>query len=333
MPVAQRLTVIAAALVAALAAAAFVWYNRPFFDVWIELPQVSLPRVEPRRFLVPGADGQAPLLVVIENTPQARPQSGLSEACLVFSVPTEGQITRFLAAFCDATPAVVGPVRSARRYMLEIAGDLGGILVHAGSSAEALDLIVRQRLPVINEFWTPGPFWRDEKRAMPHNLYTGVDRLQAALDKRPVEARPRGVPYAFGRPPETGEPATTIALDYAPPYSVEYRYDASRGWYLRQEDGQPHIDADGKPVAPVSVLVMFVRWWQTREHGIDSSKIDLVGTGRLAIATRGRLIDGAWTRGPGGPLTLRDAAGGSVVLPRGPVWIELFPAGRSFSAH
>lgn len=333
MFVAQRLVAVAVACLVVLASAAFVWYTRPFYDVWIELPPVSLPKVEARRFLAPGADGQAPLLVVIENTPQARPQSGLSDACLVFAVPTEGQITRFMAAFCDAVPAVVGPVRSARRYMLEIAGDLGGILVHAGYSAEAQAMIVRQKLPVINEFWTPAPFWRDARRQMPHNLYTGIDRLQAALEKNPIEARPRGVPYAFGTPDEAGTPATSIALEYASPYSVQYRYDASRRWYLRAQDSEPHLDADGKPIAPASVLVMFVHWSQARERGIDSSRIDLTGTGRLAIATRGRLTEGVWTRGAGGPLLLQDAAGRPVVLPRGPVWIELFPTSRPFSAH
>jgi len=248
-------------------------------------------------------------------------------------MPTEGQITRFLAAFCDAVPAAIGPVRSARRYMLEIAGDLGAILVHAGYSADALAMILRQKLPVINEFWMPGPFSRNAQREMPHNLYTGINRLRAALEKKPVEAHARGVPYAFGSPPETGTPATTIALEYGAPYAVRYRYDATRRWYLRDQDGQPHLDVDGKPIAPVSILVMFVHWWQVKDKGIDSSKIDLTGTGRLVILTRGRLAEGTWTRFAGAPLGLQDAVGRPVVLPRGPVWIELFPTDRPFSAH
>ena len=333
MVVWQRLTLLAVALVLILGFAAFVRYTRPTYDVWIELPPVKLPKPEARKFFSPGADGQAPLLVVVENTPEARPQSGLADACLVYAMPTEGHITRFLAGFCDAGPPAIGPVRSARRYMLEIARDLGAILVHAGYSAEALAMILNQKLPVINEFWTPGPFWRDTQRQMPHNLYTGMNRLRTALDKKPVDARPRGVPYAFGNPPETGTPATTIALDYAPPYAVRYLYDATRRWYLREQDGQPHLDVDGKPIAPVSIVVMFIQWSQVRERGIDSSKIDLEGTGRLALLTRGRLIEGTWTRFAGAPLSLQDAAGGPLVLPRGPVWIELFPADRPFSAH
>ncbi len=333
MTVRQRVAIWAASLALVLASAAFAWYSRPAYNVWIDLPPVSLPMPEVRKIFAPGQDGVAPLLVVVENTPEARPQSGLADACLVYAMPTEGRITRFLTAFCDAAPKVVGPVRSARRYMLEIVTDLGGILVHAGYSAEALAMIRNQKISVINEFWTPGPFWRDGQRQMPHNLYTGIDRLHAALEKKPVDARPRGVPYTIGNPPDAGAPAEAITLDYGPLYAVQYRYDPGRRWYLREQDGRPHVDTDGKPIAPVSILVMFVHWWQVQENGIDSSKIDLSISGRLAILTRGRLVEGTWSRSASEPLTLRDAAGRPVVLPRGPVWIEVFPNDRPFSAQ
>lgn len=333
MVVWQRFALAAVALVLVLGFAAYERDNQPTYDVWIELPPVKLPLPKARTYFAPGADGRAPLLVVIENTPESRPQSGLADACLVYAMPTEGQITRFVAGFCDEGPTMVGPVRSARRYMLEIARDLGGILVHAGYSTEALTMIREQKLPVINEFWTPGPFWRDATRDMPHNLYTGMDRLRAALEKRPIETQPRAAPYAFGNPAESGTPATTIDLDYAAPYGVRYRYDPTRRWYLREQDGQTHVDASGTPIAPVSVVVMFVRWSQVRERGIDSSKITLEGTGRLAVLTRGRITEGTWTRFGGAPLSLQDADRAPLVLPRGPVWIELFPVDRPFSAH
>lgn len=333
MTVRQRVAIWAASVVLVLAAAAYTWYSRPSYDVWIELPPVSLPMPQARKVFAPGEDGIAPLLAVIEGTPQARPQSGLADACLVYAMPTEGLITRFLAAFCDGTPKTVGPIRSARRYMLEITRDIGAILVHAGYSAEALAMIRTQKIPVINEFWTPGPFWRDGRRQMPHNLYTGIDRLRAALEKKPIEVRPRGLPYAIGNPPDTGTLATTITLDYGPGYAVRYRYDSGHKWYLREQDGEPHVDADEKPIAPVSILVMFVHWWQVQEHGIDSSKIDLDGSGRLTILSRGRLVEGTWSRSVSEPLTLWDAARRQVVVPRGPVWIELFPTDRPFSAQ
>ena len=57
---------------------------------------------------------QLPALVVkIDNHPQARPQSGLSQADVVYEEIVEG-ITRFFAVFHSATSDPVGPIRSAR---------------------------------------------------------------------------------------------------------------------------------------------------------------------------------------------------------------------------
>ncbi|MDQ7841509.1 MAG: DUF3048 domain-containing protein [bacterium] len=294
----------------------------------------ALPEAE--RVFIPGADGETPFLVVIENTPQARPQSGLAEACLVYALPTEARITRFLASYCGDTPTSIGPVRSARQYMLEIASDLGAILVHAGHSAEALASIRAQKFPVINEFWASGPFWRDPSRKMPHNLYTRLDRLRAELHKKPMNVRPVSVPYSMEVAPQLvlpdATPSDVVVLDYGPPYAVRYRYDAGRRRYLRDQDGRPHLDADGRQIAPASVLVAFVQWRDVMEQGAPSSKITLIGTGRLAIITEGRLVEGAWRRSKDRPLALQTAGGGPVVLPRGPVWIELFPVDRPFAA-
>ncbi len=333
----QRFIIVAACVIIAATAGVVAWRGMTPSDIWVELKPVSLPLPPAPRTHAPGEDGRTPLLIVIENTPEARPQSGLADACLVYAMPTEARITRFLTAYCDAAPTVIGPVRSVRRYMLDIATDLGAVLVHAGSSAEALAQIRRRGIPVINEFWTSGPFWRDAAREMPHNLYTGLDRLRAALEKQPVTARPHHVPYALAAPGPPAEPtgtaALTATLDYGAPYSVRYQYDAARRRYVREQDGGPHLDSDGRSILPVSVLVVFVQWSEVWERGEPSSKINLTSGGRVAILTGGRLTEGTWIRSAQGPMVLQRVDGGLVVLPRGPVWIELFPVDRPFSTQ
>jgi hypothetical protein len=337
-----RLAIWAGTLVVVVAAAVFAWHS-PRMEpqpAGASPPTVLLPdRVN--RAPLPGsmwtAASGAPMLIVIENTPEARPQSGLADACLVYVLPTEARITRFLAGYCDNAPAVIGPVRSVRRYMLDIASDLGAILVHAGYSGEALALITQQKLPVLNEFWTPGPFWRDSTRQMPHNLYTGLDRLRAALAKKPMEAHRGTIPFkiaatAAAAAPDAS-PATNIALDYGPLYAVRYHYDAGRGHYLREQDGRPHLDADGRQIAPTSVLVVFVHWWYVEVNGTQESKIDTIGGGRLAVLTGGMLSEGTWARSKGGPLKLLDRRGQPIVLPQGPVWIEFFPNDLPFAVQ
>src|SRR5690625_1085453 len=48
--------------------------------------------------------------VMVNNQVQARPQSGLSKADIVFEILAEGSITRFLALFHSEQPEIVEPV-------------------------------------------------------------------------------------------------------------------------------------------------------------------------------------------------------------------------------
>ena len=52
--------------------------------------------------------------VKIENSPEARPQTNLQLADVVYESVTEGGITRFNAIFHSQSPDLIGPVRSAR---------------------------------------------------------------------------------------------------------------------------------------------------------------------------------------------------------------------------
>lgn len=78
-----------------------------------------------------------PLLVMIENHADARPQSGLQNADLVYEAVAEGGITRFMAVYyCGAVKGAsnkydVGPVRSARSYFLDIASEYADYPLYA----------------------------------------------------------------------------------------------------------------------------------------------------------------------------------------------------------
>ncbi len=71
-----------------------------------------------------------PLLVMVENHQDSRPQSGLQAADIVYEAVAEGGITRFMGVFycgivagSEASKYDVGPVRSARSYFLDIASE------------------------------------------------------------------------------------------------------------------------------------------------------------------------------------------------------------------
>ena len=78
-----------------------------------------------------------PLLVMIENHLDSRPQSGLSSADVVYEVVAEGGITRFMGVYYCAAQAGssqkydVGPVRSARTYFLDLASEYADYPLYA----------------------------------------------------------------------------------------------------------------------------------------------------------------------------------------------------------
>ncbi len=83
-----------------------------------------------------------PLLVMIENHQDSRPQSGLSRADLIYEAVAEGGITRLMAVYyCQATEPYerqydLGPVRSARTYFLDWASEYSDypLYVHVGGA-------------------------------------------------------------------------------------------------------------------------------------------------------------------------------------------------------
>ena len=81
------------------------------------MPLTGLPIKDPALAARPA------LVVKIDNFPDARPQSGLNQADIVFEENVE-QITRFAAVFQSQSPDPVGPIRSGREQDVQLLGSL-----------------------------------------------------------------------------------------------------------------------------------------------------------------------------------------------------------------
>jgi len=72
-----------------------------------------------------------PLLVRIGNDPEIRPQSGLSQADMVFEEAIEDFTgTRFTAVIWSKDPDPLRPIRSARLLTIQLGYMFDGVLVH-----------------------------------------------------------------------------------------------------------------------------------------------------------------------------------------------------------
>ncbi|MBX6377348.1 MAG: DUF3048 domain-containing protein, partial [Clostridia bacterium] len=122
-----------------------------------------------------------PLAVAVDNAPAARPPAGLRQADVIYEVLAEGGVTRFLAVFVTQGADRVGPVRSARPYLVDLAWAHGAPLAHAGGSPAALAALRRRPALDLDEIGrVGGAYWREPGRRAPHNLFTDTRRLVAA---------------------------------------------------------------------------------------------------------------------------------------------------------
>ena len=117
--------------------------------------------------------------VVIENSPDARPQSSLPDAGVVFEAIAEGGITRYLAFYQESRPSTIGPVRSLRPYFTDWALTFDASIAHVGGSATALAEVGTVGLKSLNQFAYGSSYIRTTDRFAPHNVYTDFDKLDA----------------------------------------------------------------------------------------------------------------------------------------------------------
>jgi hypothetical protein len=108
----------------------------------LSLPKTEECPINGQKYTKPEADvwnTRRPIIQMIENHTDARPESGLSRADVVYEAVAEGGITRFAAVFyCGAVAEDVttAPLRSARVYFISMAAGYGKLplYLHQGEA-------------------------------------------------------------------------------------------------------------------------------------------------------------------------------------------------------
>jgi CubicO group peptidase (beta-lactamase class C family) len=262
--------------------------------------------------------------ITIDNNGSAQPQTGLTQADIVYEVPVEGGITRFLAVFFHGEADVIGPIRSARPYLIDIAREWDAVYIHAGQSPQAQAYFSRSRIAHINEMFHPSGFWRDKGRSAPHNLYSSTQNLwkeivELGLDKTAV---PEGFSFRLDGEALKGESATELSIPYL--YSkVSYRYDETTGTYLRYQFGKPYRDlGSGEQLSAANVILQQV---STRAFDAEGRlEVNLIGDGVAILFSDGHAQQGTWKRDSVTSRTIfRDSDGNEMMLKPGQTWIQM----------
>lgn len=288
-----------------------------------------------------------PLVVKIDNAPEARPQVGFAQADMVWELLAEGNITRFAAMFHSQDPGTVGPVRSARftdRYTTPM---VRGALAYSGASIVITDLIrndaAEGRYLDLDANLRGSTFYFDLSRRSPHNTFTSGTRLRQAVAGLSTAAV--SVPrFGFlARSTDTGGiggmRGSAAASELRIPYRtdralVTYRYDDASKTYARWQNnnGVPVRTVDGGTQAAIAARNVVVMWTDLTDSGqrdtVGSIVYDqrMTGTGPVSVFRDGRRQEGTWSRATVfEAFKFTTAAGEQILLAPGQTWVHVIP--------
>ena len=276
-----------------------------------------------------GDVGQRMIGVMVNNHPEARPQTGLSSADIVFEILAEGRITRFLALFQSDLPEVVGPVRSAREYYFNLADGYGALYVYHGAADFVNDMIANQGIDHMNgsNYDNDGHlFKRESFRKAPHNSYLQMNAVKEVADGKGYEMTSdhEALPFLKEGEDVEGEPATAVDIVYSKRLhnQVSYKYDEDSGRYLRSSDGEPTVDLDTDEQVGVENLFIV----ETYHEVIDDAgrrKVDMKSGGNAYLLMKGKVQHVEWKNEDGRIIPVKD--GKPVPFASGHTWINVIP--------
>jgi hypothetical protein len=293
-----------------------------------DIPDEWVQRLSDGVFVAPEDQIEKMYGVMVENSAEAWPLSGISKARIVFEAPVEGSIPRFMAVYDNKQEVdEIGPVRSARPYYVRWAHGMNLMYTHVGGSPEALSLLDTLAIPSLNQFYFSKFFWRSIARYAPHNVYTSTAELENGFVYKDYDL-PDLNSFVFAedeyKPEEDTEQKVSLSFSISDLYDVMWEFDAEKNLYRRHQGGDVQKDKDGSEVNAANVVVLITDIRVIDEVGRKSVRTD--GSGDLYIYRNGAEFYGTWKKeGSDSSLELFDENGEIIELNPGMTWIEILP--------
>ena len=275
------------------------------------------------------------IIAKIDNTSSGRPQEALSQADIVFETEIEGGFTRLAAVWHSQTPEVLGPVRSGRTTDIAVFSSFNTpIFVWSGANRVHSALIRRYDMVNLGA-GTRTEYFRDPDRPGTYDLMTDPTVMWdiAAEDGDggvpPVHFEYRDDTIGL---PESAAPVADVRIDYGS-VGIDWSWDAGAGRFVRAQDGEPHVDADGVAIVATNVVVAEVNRSSTGMVDTAGSTVNeqvFVGAGRGWVFTDGHVVEVTWTKPSLASVpTWTTPDGVPVALLPGQTWVELTPPGAT----
>ena len=204
------------------------------------------------------AIGKRPVAVMVNNVMPAMPQYGVEEADLIFEIPVEGDVTRFMALYADytAVPKVCA-VRSCRYYFPVFSEGFDAFYVNWGIDDSIGDYLKTLDLDQFDGMSDGnGMFGRDQARLdagydLEHTAYFDgtmfADVVQKNGIRTDLEEDKRDTAFKFHGLDEQvkpdGEACDQVDINFGA-QTATLTYDPERNVYLKQINGNAQVDGN-----------------------------------------------------------------------------------------
>jgi hypothetical protein len=297
------------------------------------------------------------LSVKIENTPMARPQTGVSGADVVYETVTEGGITRFNCLFQSEIPSEVGPVRSGRLSDTFIVPQYDALFFYSGANAYVNRQLANTGLDNMSHGVASSLYYRVNYREAPHNLYLNLPKaytLASEMGFATTVETPQALEFAeagadgatgadggdSGAGAEAGveaegagaeqgatrksyPDAAGITVPFSDGYIAQWTWDSATKTYLRSMDGATLDAATDAQIAANNVVVLWANYVTASEDKKKTFFVDLNGPGTAALFIDGKRIDGTWESDGVTPPRFKDSTGTPILLTPGKTWFQV----------
>lgn len=240
------------------------------------------------------------ICISIDNHPKARPQAGLSLAEIIYEFEVEGPYTRYMGVFQIEEPKRIGPVRSARPYLIESALSYDALFCHCGGSNDAFKMLSNLAVANIDGLYTSS-YWRYNStgKYAPHNLYTTIPMLRDYAKRANYRSEADFEGFDFNDKDmnlsDDDDQATIISIDYNKENNTTYEFEENLKKYARFKDGKIDYDENtGVQLFAKNIIVVKVNKTVLDDEG--RLALTVVGNGKGYYFTNNKKIDITWEK-------------------------------------
>jgi Protein of unknown function (DUF3048). len=263
-----------------------------------------------------------PFMVSTDNdSSEARPQSGLSKADIVYEVPIEGGGTRYEQIFYGQVPDQIGPCRSVRPYIIDLALAYKAVLVHNGQSPQAkayLSTGVIDHISAADYY----DIFKSESAVV---MYSNGKDVAAKMKSEGMDGKKTVTGFKFLSDGEkvTGKSVQTISINYVSAQD-KYEYDPASKLYTRYVYGEKCTDKVNGKVIKCANIIMFYENYTMYDANSGRLNIDMTQGGKAWLFTQGKVVRGKWSRADlDSPMVFKDNDGKEYKLSPGQTWLEM----------